>query len=750
MNSDTLSSEAGGDLTVAEKGSGMIHSRFSPASMPSELLERTFVQREKLAERLTDLFTESALGDSKHHVLLVGPRGIGKSHLVALVYHRLNKRDDLKDKLLIAYLREDEWGITSFLDLLVRVLRAIGADTSALTNLNPSTVEQQAWNMLRERIAGKTLLVILENLGGVLRNLGEAGQKKWRALIQTYPCWAVLATTPALSSDISQQASPFYGFFEIQNLPELSVSEAVALLTQLARVYGDEKTAEFVATPAGRARVRAVHHLAGGNHRVFVIFYDFLSQDRPDTLLEPLLKTIDSLTPYYQSQMDKLSPQQRKLVEFLCEHRGAATVKAIASGCFITHQTAAAQLKQLLEARYVQVTRLGRESYYELAEPLLRICVEVKTHDPEPLRLLVEFLRYWFSRDELQEKFSSAELHSFTRSYIAAALREYDTTESRARLGPQISELFSVMSKAAKAEDSTAMTTAAEELAEVSKRAEVWGLYAMALLALGRDGEALPVIHGSLEKNSHDPFLRFALSIAYQRSGQNEEALSVCEDAIGLSPRADYLWLQKGLILEELGRDKEALQAYSTAARLTPPNPMGWAGKGQVLLRMKRFSQAKAACERAFNLDPENVFVSRPYCQALFSTGEHRQAVEKLPAQVVSDVIVEEFVSIYSKRHSPDLLRAELFRWHSLLEGEPGLSAFTGGFLSVMGHVCRQPGTAALASFRPWIETLGEILGQSPMLEAVRGLFDIALRYRETADEKILMELPLELRKLLK
>lgn len=39
-----------------------------------------------------------------------------------------------------------------------------------------------------------------------------------------------------------------------------------------------------------------------------------------------------------------------------------------------------------------------------LAEPMLRICVEVKCHTAEPIRLLVEFLRYWFSREELEEK----------------------------------------------------------------------------------------------------------------------------------------------------------------------------------------------------------------------------------------------------------------------------------------------------------------------------------------------------------
>jgi chromosomal replication initiation ATPase DnaA len=101
-----------------------IFSTFSPAAMPSKFLEDTFVQRESLAERLVDVFEESADRRSKHNVLLVGPRGIGKSHLLSVVYHRLKGKDDLARRLCIAYLREDEWGINSFLDLLVRTLRA--------------------------------------------------------------------------------------------------------------------------------------------------------------------------------------------------------------------------------------------------------------------------------------------------------------------------------------------------------------------------------------------------------------------------------------------------------------------------------------------------------------------------------------------------------------------------------------------------------------------------------------------------
>src|SRR6266545_1036127 len=103
-------------------------SRFTPSLMSQEALEGAFVQRERLAKRLITVIRESALTESKHHSLVIGPRGAGKTHLLAVVYHRLKDQAELRDALSIAWLREDEWGITTFLDLVMRILRVLEAE----------------------------------------------------------------------------------------------------------------------------------------------------------------------------------------------------------------------------------------------------------------------------------------------------------------------------------------------------------------------------------------------------------------------------------------------------------------------------------------------------------------------------------------------------------------------------------------------------------------------------------------------
>ncbi|MCH8294524.1 MarR family transcriptional regulator, partial [Candidatus Poribacteria bacterium] len=407
-------------------------SRFTPSLMSPETLEAIFVQREKLASRIVQLTRDSALTQSKHHTLLIGPRGIGKTHIVALVYHRIVAMEDLRDRLRIAWLREEEWGVTSFLDLLLRIFNALieeykdddlAEHLESLYNLPADAAERTGATILKEYVGGRTLLLLAENLDDLFNGLGDIGQKQLRAYLQENSFCTILATSQSLFNGVSLQTSPFYGFFRIRHLEELDFDDAVRLLTQIADNEGDRELGALLQTPTGRARIRAVHHLAGGNHRVYVIFSQFLTRESLDELVDSFLSMLDDLTPYYQARMAYLSPQQRKIVNFLCDHSSAIPVKEIAQRCFMTHQTASSQLKKLQEMGYVRSESVGRESYYELREPLMRMGIEVKKHRGEPIRLFVDFLRLWYSQEELRQRLASLRPDAaLDREYLRHAL----------------------------------------------------------------------------------------------------------------------------------------------------------------------------------------------------------------------------------------------------------------------------------------------------------------------------------------
>nr|WP_315848793.1 AAA family ATPase [uncultured Rhodoferax sp.] len=420
------------DTQTSSANKALYLSHFTPSMMAPETLEAMLVQRGPLLQRSLDNVLESLRTGSSHHTLFVGPRGIGKTHLISLLHHRLTGTKEAKNNALIAWMREEEWGVTSFFELVLRILRTLDsgypelqveARTAPLYDLPLKEAEKLAESILLETLATKRLVVLLENLDDLFDQLGEQGQKAWRAFIQNHNNMVLVCTTPALFAGVSLQKSAFYGFFDIEALQELDFDDVVSLLSKIAVERGDQELAAFIATSEGRARIRAVHHLAEGNPRIYIIFAQFLSAQALDELVPAFMHTLDELTPYYQARMKELSGQQRKIVEYLVNYRGAAPVKQIAKTCFITQQTCSSQLKQLKEKRYVRSIEQGRESYYELCEPLMRLCMEVKKQRGEPIGLFVEMLQIWYSEHELRQWLEQTDtVRGFDARYLIKAL----------------------------------------------------------------------------------------------------------------------------------------------------------------------------------------------------------------------------------------------------------------------------------------------------------------------------------------
>jgi DNA-binding MarR family transcriptional regulator len=431
-------------------------SRFNPGLMDRDTLEALFVQRERLAENIVTSIKESVSTGSRKHVLLLGPRGIGKTCLIAIVYHRAKALVPAKGGLLIAWLREDEYGITSLLDLIVRILDQLDREypllrlrsrIESLYNFSGDEAERQAKALLSDVCHGQTLLLLMENLDEVFAGLADIGQQRLRSYIQEEPFWTIVASSQSLFNGVSLRTSPFYGFFALHHLQPLTLDDAVKMLVNIAEIAGDGELASALHSSDGIAKLRVIHHLAGGNHRVFVIFSQFMSRSSLHELVEPFMRTLDDLTPYYQSRMTRLSYQQRKIIEFLCNQKGAVSVKEIAQRCFLTSQTVSSQLKDLRDKNYVQSNPVGRESYYELVEPLLRLSIEAKQHQGEPIRTLVEFLRAWYSQAQLRERLENVKQHGASGleiSHIEATLAEYDVRGMDSQVAGESSKLESL------------------------------------------------------------------------------------------------------------------------------------------------------------------------------------------------------------------------------------------------------------------------------------------------------------------
>jgi tetratricopeptide (TPR) repeat protein len=557
-------------------------SRFSPNRTDPAVLEQIFVQRRDLLDQSVSVMRESALTDNKYHLLFVGPRGCGKTHLLALIVHRLQQQTDLADRLRIAWLNEDETSI-SFLDLLLRIYRALSdrypqefprEDLQKLYGHDRQQAQDSLSQNLISRIGNRTVLVLVENLDALFNQLDVSDQRTWRAFVQNYPVFATAATAQSLFAGVSDREQPFFGFFDTRHLRPLTVEEATELLQRIARLHSDSSLTEFLSSPRGRARVHAIHHLSGGNHRLYIVLSDFLTQETLDALVRPLEEMVDErLTPYYQERLRWLSPLQRKIVEFLCFRPNPAAVKVIADRLFADHGSITSQLKKLREMGYVTSNPSGRESRYELAEPLMRLSMQVKdTRDHQPLELIVDFLRVWYDREDLEQRLARIAPAAPDREYPTAALAKLQSGEPDLRrqlLRQGVENLDLRHCDPAQIADLRAL---AEETGEPGD----WLKYAAA--CCNREGwlEAIEAFDKAARlPGASAAWVAAALvarGLALSGAGRTEEAVANYTRAIELpgapAEQTGRALVNRGVALSEAGRAEEAIADFTRAIEL--------------------------------------------------------------------------------------------------------------------------------------------------------------------------------------
>jgi DNA-binding MarR family transcriptional regulator len=385
--------------------------RFSPNQTDPELLQAIFTGREHLLQNVLEKIADSATSGSTHHVLLHGPRGIGKSHFLSLLHHRVVSDPSLADTVRVAWLNEEET-TTNLAQLLVRVYRSLCKrypseySVDWLEELLDQPAEVVTGTLTRRLVArfeNRKLVILIENLNVLFDHFGLEGQHQLRTLLQENPFACVIASSHQLFKAISDRSEPFFGFFQQIPLKPLTLEEARQLLMKIAEVRGQSDLLEYLKSPEGLSRVRAIHDVAGGNHRIYVVLSSFISEESLDQLVSPFQRMADDLTPYYQERLHRISPLQRQIVELLCREHRTINPKQMARRLLMDQRSIGKQVRLLEEMGYLTSTSRGRETFYELSEPLMRLAFEVKESLPG---MFVDFLRVWYRQNESAEKTS--------------------------------------------------------------------------------------------------------------------------------------------------------------------------------------------------------------------------------------------------------------------------------------------------------------------------------------------------------
>jgi len=403
-----------GRITLAKK----IH-QYRPQRTSPETLEAILVAREKLLQKILGQLSNWTPGTSRQHYLLIGPRGIGKTHLLSLVAHRILKQPSLYRKWCPLTFPEESYGITRISDLFIEALRILSGQTGdkEITSVyhevvyedNDEKVMDLSLDALRRfhKYSGRGILFLMENVNRIFeRQIKEKTHINYFRKILIEEEWLVtICTSPTYLNSVTKEEEPLFEFFQVIFLPELTPQEQIEMLNKLAKHEENHEFQKYLRKHL--SRLRALYHFTGGNPRLTIMLYDLISYQAITDVQAELDGLLDKITPFYQDRMKDIGEQGGKLIETMSLMPEGCTPTELARESRMEAKTVRAVLQRLNMAGYVsREQRRQKKTVYIIPERLFRIWHQMNhSRSGRGLILyLLEFFSTWYESKEERDK----------------------------------------------------------------------------------------------------------------------------------------------------------------------------------------------------------------------------------------------------------------------------------------------------------------------------------------------------------
>lgn len=411
-------------IPVPEGGFAAI-SKYNPHLWSADQLRAIFVARQQELADLTQSMHKVPLNTVCQHVLLVGARGMGKSTLMQRLALAVEDDAQLRKGWLPLRFPEEQYTVNTLGQFWLNVLGSMadalerqGSDTAQLDaaaeRIAQLPAKEQAAACLKaindsadER--GQRLLMLVDNTDLLLHNIGKKAHWALRDELQSNQrlLW-VGGSYQSLEANSSYHDA-FLDFFQVIELKPLRIAEMEQALLALAHTFGGEPAASAMQAQlnAHPERLPTLRQLSGGNPRTTVMLYELFSSSQAGNVRNDLEALLDNMTPLYKARLDTLADLPRKLMAHILEHWAPISLGNLAHISQVGKSSISPQLQRLELEGLIQKTKLHgtTRSGYQASERFFNIWYLMRLsprRQRNKLSWLVEFMRLWFSPDELQ------------------------------------------------------------------------------------------------------------------------------------------------------------------------------------------------------------------------------------------------------------------------------------------------------------------------------------------------------------
>ncbi len=387
---------------------------YNPATLDSEALLAEFIDRKGLLERILDIIRHNGPQQPQQHVVVIGPRGMGKTTLLCAIMHRVNGDETLKAAWLPLLFQEEQYGIGDLADFWLETIRhlesALGRPALAAEQLldeNPEDMAGRAQERFFQLLAetGQRALLLIDNLNDIFQAIDD-GQAlhTLRALWMTDPRCMVIGAAPSYFESITEVDQAFHDFFRTFTLDRLSQDELESFLRGYARMLGDASVIRVI--EQAPERVAALRILTGGNPRLVKLGYRVLRDGLDGDLRQDLERLLDEATPFFKHRIDSLKAKEtRRVFDAIARRWDPITVDDIRRELRKPSNYVSAQIKRLIDEGFVEETGGDKKKRYQVSERFYNVYYLMR-HSREGrrrLRWLVGFMQTFYSPKDFKD-----------------------------------------------------------------------------------------------------------------------------------------------------------------------------------------------------------------------------------------------------------------------------------------------------------------------------------------------------------
>lgn len=567
---------------------------YNPAQLTPDELRASFVAREDTLAEMLRLIGEQEPGHPCQHMMLIGPRGMGKTTLGLRFLHEIVDTPTLAEIWQPVAFHEESYGISNlgefWLAALNHLTRSTGdprwadrAEGLARDERDDSRLAAYALAALMDfcQASGKRLILFVENIDTVFKQLGDERQvHELRATLIERPEILLIGSANTVFEAIHNHGEPLYEFFRLFILKGLGPEDTRRILATLANDEDKPKVIELLDREQGR--LETIRRLTGGNPRLVVLACRILIESPLGSAFDDLERLIDEQTPYFKARIEELPVQARRVFHCLAEGWKPMQAREVADAAKLNSSHASAQLRQLIEKGYAREVTVphAKRTLYEVGDRFYNIyyVLRFSRTGRDRLARLVAFLHDLFGPTGI-------------RTMYPAAL---EGPRIGAPHGDDHSSLLGVLA---------AYVVEDEDFA--GRDDWLWQALSLAKETWGPNAPVVAEIRESFA--AYDPATPTRLTELLSRSaalselGRLQELEALYRAVIEERPNDAGAWTFLGLTLMEVGRYHEGIEAFNRVLRDPFPadksesrflSAVASYGKTEALFKLKQYAEA--------------------------------------------------------------------------------------------------------------------------------------------------------------